>query len=206
VEQGVTPATRARTKHGDETRERILDVAERLFVQQGYDKTSLREIASEMGFSKAALYYHFASKEDILLALHLRLHAVGVDAVTRHLSGAPDSLAAWSSLLQEVAGDLIAHRDLLLLHQQNRSAMAALAARHEHDDSHRDFETEIQAAMSNPALRIEDRVRLGAAMGAVFFGVFTPGNSFDDIPEDVLLSGILTVVRDLLGPGVAPTS
>ena len=52
------------------TRERILDVALDLFVDQGYDKTSLREIAEKMGFSKAALYYHFASKADILMGLH----------------------------------------------------------------------------------------------------------------------------------------
>ena len=57
------------------TRERILDVALDLFVEQGYDKTSLREIAEKMGFSKAALYYHFASKADILMGLHMRMHS-----------------------------------------------------------------------------------------------------------------------------------
>jgi AcrR family transcriptional regulator len=56
------------------TRERILDIALDLFIDKGYDKTSLREIAEKLGFSKAALYYHFASKDDILLALHQRLH------------------------------------------------------------------------------------------------------------------------------------
>ena len=55
------------------TRERILDIALDLFIEQGFDKTSLRQIAEKLGFSKAALYYHFASKDDILMALHLRL-------------------------------------------------------------------------------------------------------------------------------------
>ena len=64
-----------RTPSGEgDTRERILDVALDLFIEQGYDKTSLREIAEPLGVTKAALYYHFAAKEDILLALHLRLH------------------------------------------------------------------------------------------------------------------------------------
>ena len=52
------------TTHG-----RILEVSAELFAEQGYDATSLREIADRMGFTKAALYYHFQSKDDILKAL-----------------------------------------------------------------------------------------------------------------------------------------
>src|SRR5271170_2499277 len=63
------------------TRERILDIALALFNEHGYDKTSLREIAERLGTTKAALYYHFERKEDILLELHLRLHALGREAL-----------------------------------------------------------------------------------------------------------------------------
>src|ERR1700728_3632617 len=56
------PARRAR---GD-TRERIQAVALELFAEHGYEKTSLREIAERLGVTKAALYYHFKSKEDIV--------------------------------------------------------------------------------------------------------------------------------------------
>ncbi|WP_266094983.1 TetR/AcrR family transcriptional regulator [Microlunatus elymi] len=38
----------------------------RLFIEQGYDKTSLREIAEQVGVTKAALYYHFRTKDDIV--------------------------------------------------------------------------------------------------------------------------------------------
>jgi len=51
------------------TRRRILDVALDLFLAHGYDRTSLREIAEQLGFSKAALYYHYKAKDDILVAL-----------------------------------------------------------------------------------------------------------------------------------------
>ena len=50
-------------------REQILDVALELFTEQCYDKTSLREIAERLGVTKAALYYHFSSKDQILRAL-----------------------------------------------------------------------------------------------------------------------------------------
>ena len=52
-----------------DTRERILAVATELFTEQGYDATSLRQIADRLGFTKAALYYHFQSKEQIFTAL-----------------------------------------------------------------------------------------------------------------------------------------
>jgi AcrR family transcriptional regulator len=48
------------------TRDEIIDVAMRLFAEHGYDKTSLREIADEVGVTKAALYYHFRTKDDIV--------------------------------------------------------------------------------------------------------------------------------------------
>ena len=51
------------------TRERILDVALRLFADKGYDATSMREIAEHLGITKAALYYHFDSKADIVRAM-----------------------------------------------------------------------------------------------------------------------------------------
>ena len=54
--------------HAD-TRTRIQKVALRLFNDKGYDATSLREIADEIGVTKAALYYHFKTKEDIVTSL-----------------------------------------------------------------------------------------------------------------------------------------
>ena len=63
------------------TRDRILEIALDLFIEKGFDKSSLREIAEQLGFSKAAIYYHFASKDDILMALHMRLHDIGRQAI-----------------------------------------------------------------------------------------------------------------------------
>jgi AcrR family transcriptional regulator len=52
-------------RRGD-TRARIQQVALEMFAEQGYERTSLREIAERLGVTKAALYYHFKSKEDIV--------------------------------------------------------------------------------------------------------------------------------------------
>jgi AcrR family transcriptional regulator len=57
--------TAQRGRRGD-TRARIQQVALELFAEQGYERTSLREVAERLGVTKAALYYHFKSKEDIV--------------------------------------------------------------------------------------------------------------------------------------------
>src|SRR5215468_11122474 len=52
-----------------DTRARIQQVAVELFTEHGYEGTSLREIAERLDVTKAALYYHFKSKEDIVASL-----------------------------------------------------------------------------------------------------------------------------------------
>lgn len=53
----------------EQTRRRILDAALELFTEHSYAGTAVRDIAERLGMTKAALYYHFASKEALLIAL-----------------------------------------------------------------------------------------------------------------------------------------
>ena len=55
----------ARNKHPEETVKLILDAASKLFVEKGYDGTSLQDIINETKLSKGAIYHHFSSKEEI---------------------------------------------------------------------------------------------------------------------------------------------
>jgi AcrR family transcriptional regulator len=57
-----------RAARAEQTKQHILDTAQRLFAELGYDATSLQMIADEMGLTKAAVYYHFRAKSDILHA------------------------------------------------------------------------------------------------------------------------------------------
>lgn len=59
----------------NETRERILQAAMQVFVQKGWQKTSLDEIAAAAGLTKGAIYWHFRNKHDLFFALvDARLH------------------------------------------------------------------------------------------------------------------------------------
>ena len=64
----------ARNKHPEETVNLILDVAFRLFMEKGYENTSIQDIIHGLGgLSKGAIYHHFKSKEDILVAVTSRM-------------------------------------------------------------------------------------------------------------------------------------
>ncbi len=51
------------------TRARLIDSAMKLFSERGYDHATIDDIAQEVGYSKGAYYFHFSTKEDILLEL-----------------------------------------------------------------------------------------------------------------------------------------
>src|ERR1700758_5131163 len=118
----LTPA--AATK--PDTRDRILDVALELFTEKGFDGTSLREIAERLDVTKAALYYHFESKDDILLALHMRLHEFGREALLKMAKQEPVTLTQWGELLDEVVDAMLAQRRLFLMHERNQAALEKL--------------------------------------------------------------------------------
>jgi len=96
-----------------DTRERLLDAAERLFAEQGFAATSLREITREADANLAAVNYHFGSKDGLLLAsLHATLDPIneerltGLDAELAANGGAPVEL---ETLLRIFLGPAVRH-------------------------------------------------------------------------------------------------
>lgn len=67
-------------KDADERKNEILDAAEALFGQKGFDGTSTNDILSKVGIARGTLYYHFKSKEDIMDALIERYNARMLEA------------------------------------------------------------------------------------------------------------------------------
>lgn len=82
-----------RQERGDATRDALVEVARRLFGQQGFNATSLEEIVSEAGVTKGALYHHFSDKEELFLAV---VEVVRRDTTTllQDLFLLPDSFSA----------------------------------------------------------------------------------------------------------------
>lgn len=78
------------SKKAEERRNEILDAADELFGQKGFDGTSTNDILTKVGIARGTLYHHFKSKEDIMDAL-IERHAV-------HLLGAAQEIAADKSI------------------------------------------------------------------------------------------------------------
>ncbi len=58
-----------RNKYPEQTLERILDISTKLFIEKGYEQTSIQDILDALNLSKGGLYHHFKSKEEILEAV-----------------------------------------------------------------------------------------------------------------------------------------
>jgi AcrR family transcriptional regulator len=76
------------TKKAEATSVRILEVALELFRRQGFEKTTMREIATEAGVSLGAAYYYFESKEDLVMAFYERAIEAMTPRMEEALAGA----------------------------------------------------------------------------------------------------------------------
>src|SRR5213078_367044 len=111
---GSTPRT--------DTRSRVQKVALELFAGQGYDKTSLREIAERLGVTKAALYYHFKSKEDIVTSLVEDFYGK-IDAVIAWGSTLPRTPQARAEVLSRYYGIVSAGSGVFRMLQHNQASV-----------------------------------------------------------------------------------
>lgn len=99
-----------------DTKREILAAAAVLFADKGYEATSLREIAEPLGITKAALYYHFRSKDELAIALTEPL----IEDLEQLVADTADTAALLSGYVRvllahhQVVG--IISRDLSLLH------------------------------------------------------------------------------------------
>ena len=70
-----------REQKREETRQRLTREARRLFAAQGFDRTTVDEIAAAAGVSRRTFFHYFASKEDVVLSRHADFERVLLDAI-----------------------------------------------------------------------------------------------------------------------------
>jgi AcrR family transcriptional regulator len=116
---GPTPRT--------DTRSRVQKVALELFAEQGYEKTSLREIAERLGVTKAALYYHFKSKEDIVHSFTDDYFA-GLDHLLDWAKEQPRTDEARREILDRYVSVVLASSEVFRFLEQNRASVQSMEA------------------------------------------------------------------------------
>ncbi|WP_037677348.1 TetR/AcrR family transcriptional regulator [Streptomyces griseus] len=91
---------------GTSAREQILDAAGALFVERGIAATSTRMIAERVGIRQASLYYHFATKDDILAELLATSVRPSLEMMDRIQALAPEQTSAAAALYAMAAMDV----------------------------------------------------------------------------------------------------
>lgn len=150
----LTASTRPKTaseyrQRQDETRARIIDAALDLIADHGFAATSTRQISEQLGFTKAALYYHFRTKDDLLEAIvepvlddlaSLCTRATPASAVSdrrRVVEGYVAIVARHVKLIRVLSGDPAVHRYRSTVTSILERLMAILAGVSEPDASQR---------------------------------------------------------------------
>ena len=166
-----------------ETRAKILEVAAELFTEQGYEATSLRQIADRLGFTKAALYYHFQSKEQIFTALIEPAEAILTGFIDR--LEAARGVEGWAEALEWVIGSMLDHIEFFKLVERNRTVVSDLESMAEHQGMHE----RVQAAIRAQATDVAQQIRMIAALGAV--------TAFDDWAPELMTESPEAVTAEL---------
>ena len=181
----------------NDTRQRILDTALDLFIEQGYDKTSLREIAERVGVTKAALYYHFSSKEEIVRTLVQPIFE-HIGPMAEALKSRPD-LKTWGEGLEAIIAWVLPQRRLFELLEKNRGTLQDLAHESFDPETHQEFHEAIQAFFADETTPVADRMRMAASLG-VIAGVLggVAGSTFWRLPPEELQPMLMATTNDVL--------
>jgi AcrR family transcriptional regulator len=192
------------------TRSRIQAVAVELFSEQGYDKTSLREIAERLDVTKAALYYHFKSKEDIVRSL-LDDYFAQLDALVAWARAQPSTPAVRAEILTRYIDMVIDSHRVYRMLQQNQAALASLASGKHHGEQFKQRMNAIVELLTEPGATLPERVRAAVAATSVSIGWMLFRDQVDD--PDELRAAVLGLAFELAecpagdrqpaGPGLA---
>lgn len=109
----MTATERKQTAKAEETRNRILDAALRLFRERGFAETTMREIATEAGVATGAAYYYYRSKEELVLAFYVRTDQEARDAFAQAIAASKDLKKRMRGLIEEKFAQFSEHRVLL---------------------------------------------------------------------------------------------
>jgi AcrR family transcriptional regulator len=179
-----------------DTRARIQQVALELFAEQGYEKTSLREIAERLDVTKAALYYHFKSKEDIVRSL-VEDYFGQIDALISWARSQPRSATTSGAILGRYVAIVADGDEVFRMLQHNQAAVNSLATNKGRGELFRERVTALIDLLTEPGAALADRLRAGMALGGVSLGWMFFADQVSDRRE--LCAEVLRVACDLAG-------
>jgi len=175
-DQALTERIHGEHAHGgrrSDTRARIQRIALELFAEQGYERTSLREIAERLGVTKAALYYHFKSKEDIVRSF-TEDHFNRLDALIAWGRDQPPSAQTGHELIERYIAILMDGSEVFLFLERNQAAVRSADGGKHRFEQFRPRLNALVEIIAGPDAPPRERIRATSAIfvassGCMFF-------------------------------------
>jgi AcrR family transcriptional regulator len=180
-----------RQRRRGNTRQRIQDVALELFAEQGYEKTSLREIAERLEVTKAALYYHFKTKEEIIVSIFEDLSRP-IEELIEWGRQQPQTLKTKQEIVRRYSDALMAAAPLFRFMQENQATVRELRI----GEMFKNRMLELRDIIVDPDAGLVDQVRCVSAMFTMHAGMFLLQDLEGD-PEEKR-KAVLEVAIDLV--------
>lgn len=188
-----------------DSRAAILDAAKRLFMQDGYRGISMRQIAEEVGVTKAALYYHFQDKEGLFIAIveqYLLQMSALIDQVAASGAGAAEAgaRAQISELVRRILAQppeqrsiiRLASQELGNIHPHHRARFLALY----HDRFVGRITALLQAGMERGELRALDPAVATWSLLGMMYPYFHPTPPTQSALTPALIDQLLQIYFD----------
>src|SRR5262249_16049398 len=192
-------------RHRSDTRERIQSVALQLFAEHGYDKTSLREISERLGVTKAALYYHYKSKEDIVRSL-VEDYFGQIDALIEWGRGQPRTPRLRGEVLSRYFGIVAGGTEVFRMLHLNQAAVSGLASAKDRSELYRERMDALVNLLTEPGAPLATQLRAGVALASVSFGcMFYADRARDGAQLREIVLGIAHELADADPPADHPS-
>jgi AcrR family transcriptional regulator len=187
------------TPHSDsrsrtDTRARIQQIAVELFTEHGYEGTSLREIAEHLGVTKAALYYHFKSKEDIILSL-VEDYKAQMDALIGWAKERPGNADTRREILDRYMHIVAQRSQVFRMMHQNQAALNTMASALR---TLKNAPLQLADQLAGPDASLRERARAMMALGSMSVGWMFLADQVTD--RDELSQIVSAIAAELVDP------
>jgi AcrR family transcriptional regulator len=120
------------TKVPEERKQELIDTAERLFLEKGYEQTTVADIVREIEVAQGTFYYYFSSKEEILEAI-IEKDITALEEDVRQIMSREDANAAikLNAVVNSIIGISTSRREIMnYLHEESNAVMHEKMERH----------------------------------------------------------------------------
>ncbi len=168
-----------------------MDAALQLFSEHGFEGSSLQQIADRLGVTKAALYYHFRSKDDLLQAL-VAPALSDLDNILNTHERARDTPARRRQFMGDYVDYLLRHRQLIAYISRDLATLAHPVIA----DGNRERRARVEAMLIGADLEFDDQIRVAMAFGGIQAAIA----QYPDTDEAQLREALCGAAATLLRP------